>query len=388
MKLQSLATEVLKSHREHFQSEPLICRAPGRVNIIGEHTDYNEGFVLPAAIDKASYVAVSKRDDDSIRLVSLNFHEEFETRLENLKPIPEGWANYVMGVADQLLKRGYKIGGFNLVLKGDVPIGAGLSSSASVECAVAWALNNIFQLNISNAELAEISQKAEHTFAGVMVGIMDLFISIHGRKDHVLKLDCRSLEYSYHPLELGDYKILLLNTNVKHSLASTEYNDRHAECRRGVEIVKSKYPEVRSLRDVTTDMLDELVKPVNELTWKRCSYVVNENKRLLEACDQLEKGNIEELGKLMYETHNGLSRDYGVSCKELDFLVDKVKGMEGVAGARMMGGGFGGCTINLVKEDAIPSLVKKIEKDYKAAMDIDLSYYIAQTGDGAGQIII
>jgi len=231
---QQMKEKVLQDFKKNFEGEPIIVRSPGRVNIIGEHTDYNNGFVLPAAIDKAIYVAVSARSDEKIKLYSGEFDKSFETSLSELKPTKEGWPNYILGVADQLIKRGYGIRGFNLAIDGDVPIGSGLSSSAAVECATAFALNEIFKLNISKKDLAFIGQKAEHTFAGVMCGIMDQFASVFGKKDHVIKLDCQSLDYEYVPLELEGYKILLLNTNVKHSLGSSEYNTRRAQCEQGV----------------------------------------------------------------------------------------------------------------------------------------------------------
>jgi galactokinase len=374
-----------KKFKEIFQKEPLIVRSPGRVNIIGEHTDYNEGFVLPAAIDKAIYVAVHKRADDKLHLYSNEFNEHFETTLPEVKP-GEGWSNYILGVVDQLQKRGYKISGFDLAFDGDVPIGAGLSSSAAVECATVYALNEIFGLDISKTEMTGIAQKAEHEFAKVKVGIMDMFASVFGKKDHVIKLDCRSLEYEYVPLKLEGYKVLLLNTNVKHSLSSSEYNTRRAQCEQGVAWVKEKYPQVNSLRDTSMEMLNELVAPRDEVIYRRCKYVVEEIGRLLQGCEDLKAGHVEALGKKMFETHDGLSKEYEVSCKELDFLVDAVRNNPNVLGARMMGGGFGGCTINLVKEEAIDSIVAEVGKSYKENMQLELTSYIAQIEDGTSVI--
>ncbi len=367
---------------QQFGTEPLLVRSPGRVNIIGEHTDYNEGFVLPAAIDKAAYVAISPRNDDQVHLYAQAFSKTFESSLSTLKPTSEHWPNYILGVADQLIKRGYPIKGFNLVIDADVPSGSGLSSSAAVECATAFGLNEIFQLNISRRELAFISQKAEHVFAGVMCGIMDQFASVFGKKDHVIKLDCKTLEYEYVPFRLEGYKILLLNSNVKHSLASSEYNVRRAQCEQGVALIKQHHPEVSSLRDADMAMLDEFVKPVDELIYRRCRYVVEEKQRLLEGCEDLEQGRLKSLGDKMFRTHDGLSKDYEVSCPELDFLVDAVRGNPDVPGARMMGGGFGGCTINIVKEEAIGELVKNISVKYQKAMHKDLTPYIASIEDG------
>jgi galactokinase len=379
---QLMKEKVLQDFKKSFNEEPLIVRSPGRVNIIGEHTDYNNGFVLPAAIDKAVYVAISPRNDEKIKLYSGEFEENFETSISELRPTDKGWPNYILGVADQLKKRGYSIKGFNLAIDGDVPIGSGLSSSAAVECATAFALNEVFHLNIDKKDIAFIGQKAEHTFAGVMCGIMDQFASVFGKRDHVIKLDCQSLEYKYVPLILEGYKILLLNTNVKHSLGSSEYNTRRAQCEQGVAWVKEHHPEINSLRDVTMEMLHKYVEPKDAVIYKRCKYVVEEIERLLEGCEDLKKGDLKALGEKMFQTHDGLSKEYEVSCKELDFLVDAVRNNPDVVGARMMGGGFGGCTINIVKEEAINGLVKELAESYQKNMGKELTAYIAQIENG------
>lgn len=365
---------IAKIFKQQFKKEPqVIARAPGRINIIGEHTDYNDGFVLPAAINQHSIVAVSKRDDDLISLYSVLFEEEFTIKVSELKPQEKAWVNYLLGVADQLLKRDYEISGFELVLDGNVPLGAGLSSSASVECATALALNDLYDLNISKQDIALIAQKAEHTFPGVQCGIMDQFASVFGKEDHVFKLDCRDLNYEYYSLELGDYALLLLNTNVEHSLASSAYNDRRAACEKAVEIIQGKYPEVKALRDATPEMLDELIKKQHPEIYPKAKYVVEEIKRVILATEALEKGNLKKVGALMFETHDGLSKDYEVSCAELDFLVNQVKQMPEVMGARVMGGGFGGCTLNLLKKDFVDELITKIKPLYKEEFNVDLT---------------
>ncbi|OLY94710.1 galactokinase [Cnuella takakiae] len=371
--------------REAYGTEPLVVRSPGRVNIIGEHTDYNEGFVLPAAIDKAIYVAIGKRDDDTIKLFSREFGQSHTTTLSDVHPT-RGWANYILGVVDQLQKRGYKLGGFNLVFDGDVPIGAGLSSSAAVECAATMALSELFGLGVARREITDIAQKAEHTYAGVRVGIMDMFASVFGKKNHVIKLDCRSMEYEYVPLNMEGVRIVLLNTNVNHSLASSEYNTRRQECEQGVAWIKEQHPEVHSLRDATLEMLDQHVAPRSKVVDKRCRYVIEEIQRLQAGCEDLRNGHLEDLGQKMFATHDGLSKQYEVSCKELDFLVDHVRNNPAVLGARMMGGGFGGCTINLVKEEAIEDLIASATKAYKDGMGMDLTAYVAQVEDGTSVI--
>jgi galactokinase len=370
-----------KKYKELYNEKPLLVRSPGRVNIIGEHTDYNEGFVLPAAIDKAIYVAVGKRADEAIHLFSVDYKEAYQVLLSEIQPT-KTWATYILGVVHQLVQRGYIIGGFNLVIDGDIPIGSGLSSSAAVECATVFALNELFSLGIDKMEMVRIAQKAEHEYAGVMCGIMDQFASMFGKKDQLIKLDCRSLEYQYEPLRLDGYKLVLFNTNVKHSLASSEYNIRRQQCEQGVAWVKMLYPEVNSLRDISMLMLDECVLPKDTLIYKRCKFVVEEIQRLLEACEYLEKGDIVSLGKKMFETHRGLSKEYEVSCKELDYLVDAVKGNHAVVGSRMMGGGFGGCTINIIKENAIEEIAAMLSTEYKKAMQLDLITHVAAIGDG------
>ena len=374
--------KIEKNFFEKFGVHPAIFRSPGRVNILGEHTDYNDGFVLPAAIDKNIYIAISKRDDNIINLYAVDFDESFTTNINEVKRSTIQWANYILGVVDQLQKKGFALGGFNAVVDGDVPIGAGLSSSAAVECATIYALNEIFSLCLNRLNMVPLAQKAEHVFAGVNCGIMDQFASMFGKKDHVIKLDCRSLDYEYVPFKLDGYKIVLLNTNVKHNLAASEYNTRRQQCEKSISLIAEHHPAIKSLRDVTVDMLKEYVEPVDPLVYQRCKYVVQENSRLLGACEDLKRGDIISLGKKMYETHNGLRYFYDVSCKELDFLVEYVKNIPAVAGARMMGGGFGGCTINLVKEDAIEKLVQDISVAYSEAMKLPLTVYIASIENG------
>ena len=370
-----------KIFKDKFKEEPLLVRSPGRVNIIGEHTDYNGGFVLPGAINKAIYVAVGKRKDASIHLHAVDFNESFEVAIADMQPT-KTWATYILGVTNELLQRGHPVGGFNLVIDGDVPLGAGLSSSAAVECATVFALNELFSLGLDKMEMVKIAQKAEHTYAGVMCGIMDQFASMFGKAGSLIKLDCRSLAFEYIPFKLEGYKLVLFNTNVKHSLASTQYNLRRQQCEQGVAWVKEQHQEVNSLRDVTIEMLDQLVKPKDLIIYKKCRFVVEEIQRLSDACVALENEDIQTLGKKMFETHDGLSKDYEVSCKELDYLVDAVREKPGVLGARMMGGGFGGCTINIIQEDAIEAIESAITKAYKRDMQLELTTHIVVLGEG------
>ncbi len=380
------AEPLKENFRERFHAAPMLFRSPGRINIIGEHTDYNEGFVLPAAIDKAAYVAISKRNDDNIQLVSLAFNETYTCKIAEVRPL-KSWTDYVLGVVDQLSKHGMAVSGFDLALDGDITIGAGLSSSAAVECSVLYALNELFALGLSKIQMVKMAQAAEHEFAGVKCGIMDQFASVFGKAAHAIQLDCRSLEYQYVPLHMEGIKIVLFNSNVSHSLASSEYNTRRQQCEQGVAWVKKYMPEVQSLRDVSLEMLQEHVLPKDTLIYKRCKYVLEENLRLLAACDDLKKGDIAALGQKMFRTHEGLSKEYEVSCTELDWLVQNVRNEKDVLGARMMGGGFGGCSINLVKENAVDALVEKVSAQYTQATGLTLSAYAVQIANGTEEIV-
>ena len=386
-KQNTLAAITIKKFKEIFTVEPLLVRSPGRINIIGEHTDYNEGFVLPAAIDKAAYIAISLRDDDEIHLIAHDLDEKFSVNINDLKPVGDvSWPNYILGAVAQFKNNNVKLKGFNAVLASDVPIGAGLSSSAAVECATTFALNELLKTGLQSIEMVKMAQKAEHEYAGVMCGIMDQFASMMGKVNHVIKLDCRTLDYDYVPFNLEGIKILLLDTNVKHSLASSEYNTRRQECTQAVEWIKEHEPKVNSLRDVTEHMLDKYVLPRDKLIDMRGRFIVQEIDRLQRGCEDLRKGHIHALGKKMFETHDGLSKMYEVSCDELDFLVDFVRDNDAVIGARMMGGGFGGCTINLVKEEEIETLTHEISNQYKQHTGKKLTPYVVSISDGTSSV--
>jgi galactokinase len=379
-----IINKIKQKFEQTFQEKPLIIRAPGRVNLIGEHTDYNDGFVLPAAINKAIYIGLSKRQDDQIHLVSIDLDESFTGRVQVLEQNDQHWTLYILGVVQQLQKAGLKVGGFNLVFSGDIPLGAGLSSSAALECGVAFGLNELFALGLERVQMVKMAQAAENEFVGVKCGIMDQFASMMGKKNFVIQLDCRSLDYTYNPIEMEGIDIVLFDSCVSHSLASSEYNTRRLQCEQGVKLIRQKYPQVKTLRDATQDMLDELVKDQDPVVYRRCRYVVQENRRLLEGCEDLKRGDVAAFGQKMYETHTGLSKNYEVSCPELDFLIDCVKDQPGVLGARMMGGGFGGCTINLVKKEAIQDLISAVSAKYEAHTGKKPKVYVAQTEAGVG----
>lgn len=366
-----------------FGAEPLLVRSPGRINIIGEHTDYNGGLVMPAAIDKAVYVAVARRTDKQIHLYSENYGAHFLADITSIRPSEMAWANYILGVANEFVQLGHQIDGFNLYIVGDVPLGAGLSSSAAVECATAFALQTLHGISLSKMDLALISQRAEHNFAGVNCGIMDQFASVFGRSGHAMLLDCRSMEYVYVPLSLEGYKLVLLNTNVKHSLSDSAYNRRREECELGLSWVREFHSEVEYLCNVDQEMLLAYVKPKDEAVYRRCRYVVAEIGRVKAAALALSKGELSMLGQLMFDTHRGLSEDYEVSCRELDFLVDQVKGLDAVLGARMMGGGFGGCTLNIVRNGEVEALVERLSDTYLKEFGLELDAYVVETSDGS-----
>jgi galactokinase len=379
-----LIKEVKASFNEKFASAPgHIILSPGRINIIGEHVDYNDGFVLPAAINKYVCFAVSENTDGKINLYAKDLDESYSFNLEDtLKPVEQMWVNYFLGVLQQLKERDFAMKGFNIVFSSTIPIGSGLSSSAAVECGFCFALNEIFSLGLSKQEIALIGQKAEHTFAGVMCGIMDQFASVFGKKDQVIKLDCNTLEYEYHNADFKDYSLLLLDSKVKHTHLTSGYNDRRNEVERGLAILKQHYPEVKTFRNLNEEQVTAVKDELGDVIYRRCLFVVREIKRVLDAVDALEAYDFIKLGKLMFETHEGLSKNYEVSCEELDFLVDAVHADENVIGARMMGGGFGGCSINLVKKGSEDEIIERVSKEYKEKYNITLKAYKVKVSKG------
>ncbi len=380
-------TALQKKHNELFgNSNPLLVRSPGRINLIGEHTDYNDGFVFPAAIDKAIWFAASKNDKALFRFYSMDYSQSFEMKADDLSKSNVAWANYLLGVADQFKKRGYQPGGVDVVFGGDIPIGAGLSSSAAVETGFAMILNKLFGYGESNMEMVKMAQKAEHEYAGVMCGIMDQFAIVFGKKQQAIKLDCRTLDFEYANLNLTGYQIVLVDTKVKHSLASSAYNQRRQECETGVKMLKKYNPDIVALRDVPLDLLLEHKNEMEDLVYRRCKYVIEENNRVAESFEALHQGNIRRLGELMMDTHAGLRDDFEVSCKELDILFDFAKDFNGVIGSRMMGGGFGGCTINIVAQSEVERFKLEITKHYEQTTGNKATVYQVEVVDGTGVV--
>ncbi len=360
-----MVQRISKKFEELFGPGPVLVRSPGRINIIGEHTDYNDGFVMPASVSRAIYFAVRSNNKGVYRFHSYDFKEDFETTTENIGRCQTTWANYLLGVVAQFVNDGKGIPGFDCVFGGNIPVGAGMSSSAAIETGLAYALNTVFKLGYERLPLVKFAQKAEHEYAGVQCGIMDQFAVMFGRDHQAIKLDCRTLEYTYAPLKSDDYLFALVNTGVKHSLAASEYNKRRNECNTGVNLLQKYFPEVRALRDATEEMILEHKAEFTPEVFNRCLYVVQENMRVQLASEVLEKGDFGTLGDLMYHSHAGLRDQYEVSCNELDFLVYTAEAIDGVLGARMMGGGFGGCTINLLKRDKLDLFKKIILNKYK-----------------------
>jgi len=372
--------------RELYQSEPRMFVAPGRINIIGEHTDYNDGFVLPAAIDKHIAFAVNTNNLGKHRFYSIDFHQSEEVSSLKLGQKVKLWAQYLMGVLAQFEKIGKLNAHFDVVFGGNIPVGAGLSSSAALECGLAKAVNTILDLGLKDLELVKMAQKAEHEYAGVQCGIMDQYASVFGKENQVFKLDCRDTTHQYFPLELNDFELLLVNTNVKHSLASSEYNLRRQECERGVLYYQSLYANIKSLRDVNREMVEAHPQQPNPISYKRSKYMVEEIERVGQATEAMQQNDLKKLGSLLYQCHEGLSKLYEVSCPELDFLVELTHPMDQVLGSRMMGGGFGGCTLNLIHKDFIVEFKKNIAEAYEKRFYKSPSFYEVKIRDGAREV--
>lgn len=428
--------DIRVSFQQLFNNAPtLVVQSPGRINLIGEHTDYNHGFVLPAAIDKCVQVAIAKRDDGNIKMHAIDLQESEIITIASIEPHVTHWVNYIIGVVAQVKKHIESANnetqinsnlsalhpdtasvihdlnkGFNICLQGDIPLGAGLSSSAAVECAVIFALNEMYQLGLTTMQMALLTQQSEHEFAGVKCGIMDMFASLHGKTNQVILLDCANLQHSYYPLNLKEYQIVLFDTQIKHALASSEYNTRRLECEQGVAIMKKKFPGIQTLRDVTQQQVEACLAPtinasekiydsnleansnqenitqekesINKKVYQRCKYVVAEIDRVQLAVKDLLAGDIKAFGQKMFETHEGLSKLYEVSCPELDILVNAVKHNPHVLGARMMGGGFGGCTINIIKKTEVEAIINMVADVYTQKTSHILKVYQVKIEQG------
>ncbi|MCS4436554.1 galactokinase [Aquiflexum gelatinilyticum] len=372
--------------KELFQKEPLMVYSPGRINLIGEHTDYNEGFVMPAAIDKKMIVAIAANRTRQAKVYSVDFEEEFAFNLDSFGPKKGHWATYILGVTAQLQQAGYAVQGFDMVFGGDIPVGAGLSSSAAFEAAVGFALTTLFGFHIPKRSLIHYAQKAEHVFAGVQCGIMDQFASVMGKKGHVIRLDCRSMDFQHFPLNLPNHSILLIDTCVKHSLADSAYNKRRQECQEGVQAAKKNNPDIKSLRDMDLALLDTIQSDISLTVFNRCKYIIEENNRVVAASALLDQNNLKGFGEKMYASHEGLSKLYEVSCPELDFLVDFTKEQDYVLGSRMMGGGFGGCTINIVEKAKLKALKESIQPAFESRFGVTPKFYEVSLEDGTGLI--
>lgn len=381
-------SEILKTKfRELYGSEPLVYTAPGRINIIGEHTDYNGGFVLPGAVDKGITIYIKLNGTERINVFAFDLDESSSFGLEERDLPKEGWARYIFGVCRELTKRGGKLQGFDAVFSGNVPLGAGMSSSAALESAFAFALNDMLSLGHDRLELARIGQATEHNYVGVKCGLMDQFASCNGKAGNLMKLDCKTGDFEYVPFdpEAHGYKVVLVDSCVKHSLVGSPYNRRRESCERALKAIQVKHPEAETLRDARYEWLDEVIGKISQEDYTRASYAISEVDRLLQACTALQRGDYETLGAKMYATHVGLSVLYEVSCDEIDFLAEVAREC-GVSGSRIMGGGFGGCTINLVRSELYDAFAETVKSRYKEQFGIDCKIYPVVISDGARRL--
>lgn len=374
-----------QSYRKAFGEAPtVVVRAPGRINLIGEHTDYNGGLVLPAAIDRAIWFAAGHALDGHLHFHALDVEETWTGRLDDFQKSTTSWVNYLLGVISEGQKDGLRFGGVRLVFGGDVPIGAGLSSSAAMESGMIFLLNELFGLGLEKMDMVRLAQRGENNFVGMPCGIMDMFASVMGRRNCAIRLDCRSLQYDYVPFDADDVALVLCDSGVKHTLVDSEYKTRRAECAQGVEQLRTFFPHVPTLRDVTPPMLISQKNNLSEIVYRRCNYVIAEIQRVELACEALSNNNWAALGKLMTATHKGLRHEYEVSCPELDFLFERATGQASVLGARLMGGGFGGCTVNLVRKDETGVFLKNMKSAFQAKYGRALVCHEVVLVDGAG----
>lgn len=372
---------IKRNFAERFGVEGTLYASAGRINLIGEHTDYNGGFVFPGAIDKVIMAEIKPTGTDKVRVYSVDIDEYAEFGLKEEDAPRQQWARYIFGVCREIIKRGGKVGGFDAVFAGNVPLGAGLSSSAALESCFAFALNDLFNDNkIDKFELAKIGQSTEHNYCGVNCGIMDQFASVFGKKDHLMRLDCRSLEYEYFPFKLDGYKLVLVDSKVKHELVDSPYNKRRASCEHVAKVLG-----VETLRDAELADLEKVKDSISEEDYNRAKYVIEEKQRVLDVCDALQRGDYETVGDRMFKTHEGMSKLYEVSCVELDYLNDIAKEC-GVTGSRIMGGGFGGCTINLVKDELYDNFIATAKRKFAEKYGHEPQVYEVIVSDGARKL--
>ncbi len=379
--------DVRNRFKKHFDgAEGTVYASPGRINLIGEHTDYNGGFVFPGAVDKGMIAEIKPNGTDKVRAYSIDLKDYVEFGLNEEDAPSASWARYIFGVCREMIKRGVDVKGFDTAFAGDVPLGAGMSSSAALESTYAYAINELFGENkIDKFDLARVGQSTEHNYCGVKCGIMDQFASVFGKEGSLMRLDCRSLEYKYYPFNPEGYKLVLIDSVVKHELASSAYNKRRESCENVVKAMQETHPNVEFLRDADLAMLEEVKGKVSAEDYMRAEYVIEEIQRVLDVCDALEKGDYETVGEKMYETHHGMSKLYEVSCEELDFLNDIARDC-GVTGSRVMGGGFGGCTINLVKEELYPLFIEKAKINFTEKFGKEPKVYDVVIGNGSRRL--
>jgi galactokinase len=378
------ARTVAERFRAVYGTSPSgLFRAPGRVNLIGEHTDYNDGFVMPVAIDFSCYSAIRSRSDRTLSVYSQQFQENIEFNLDRLVgPPKKHWTDYVRGVAAVLRDEGYPLKGADLLIDGQVPIGSGLSSSASIEVSSALALTSLGGITVPLGTLARLCQRAENAYTGARCGIMDQFVSCFGRQDQALLLDCRSLEMTYLALP-PNVRLVICNTMVRHELAAGEYNERRASCERSIEAIRKFLPNIRALRDLTLEDLEKYGSLLSEIDFRRCRHVITENARVIDAKEALRHVDLARFGQLMYQSHNSLNHDYEVSCRELNLMVSLARNLPGVHGARMTGGGFGGCTINLVEREAVTEFQTSVAREYEKLTDLSPQIFASSAAGGA-----
>lgn len=379
-----LIEKVLDSFKTHFKTKPLLVFSPGRINLIGEHTDYNDGFVFPAAIDKGIALAIDESPSNICRVYAFDNKEIYEFKTSNITPLENGgWRNYILGVVAELQNAGHSIANFNAVFAGNIPAGAGMSSSAALENSFVFGLNTVFNLGLTKTEMILISQKAEHHYAGVKCGIMDQYASMFGIENSALLLDCRTVSSKPYHIDFKEYQLMLINTNVKHELSESAYNDRRSVCEKVSQILG-----VKALRDASKEDLDAIKSEITEEDYQKALYVISENIRVQHFANAIEDGDLKTLGNLLYQSHEGLSSNYKVSCDELDFLVHQAKNNPEVLGARMMGGGFGGCTINLIHKNATQQFKTEVSRAFKKQFDKDCSIYSVTLSQGTHMIDI